>query len=196
MATYKSIAYDQPLTAGGSQVLLSTFTSDGSDASASFDSSLITSTYNEYVFRWNIIHPETTGNWMFNGSIDNGSNYNVTKTTTHFSSGQKEDGSSTGVYYMAGQDLAQGTGYVDLQHDGTGAAADECSSGFVSLFNPSSTTFVKHFSTEASASTAGSSSVHSLVQGYFNTTSAINNIQFKFSSGEIQAGTIKLYGVN
>ena len=194
MATYKSIAYS-PLSAGGSQVLLSTFTSDGSDASASFDSSLITSTYNEYLFIFASIHPETTGNWMFNGSIDNGSNYNVTKTTTHFNSGQKEDTSSTGVYYMAGQDLAQGTGYVDLHHDGTGADADQCNSGWVSLFNPSSTTFVKHFLTQASASTAGNSSVHSFVEGYFNTTSAINNIQFKFACDEIQAGTIKLYGV-
>ena len=196
MANYNAIRYNHDfLGQGGSFVLLSTFTSDGSDDNATFNNTIITDAYSEYLFIWNSIHPETDSqNWTFNGSIDNGSNYNVVKTTTFFSAELNEDGSADNVSYSTSQDLAQGAGYVDLHHDGTGADADQCTSGIMKLFNPSSTTFIKHYIAQTSASTAGNSAVNSFSAGYFNTTSAINNIQFKFASGEIQAGTVQVFG--
>jgi hypothetical protein len=181
----------------GTLIPLSTFTSDGSDDDATFNSSVITSDYDEYLFIWNSIHGESDGqNWMFNGSVDNGSNYNVTKSTSFFTAEHNEDGSATSVYYSTSQDLAQGTGYVDLNHDGVGSDNDQCTSGYMTLYNPSSTTFVKHFITRTQCSTSGNSTADSFVGGYLNTTSAVNNIQFKFSSGEIQGGTVQLFGVH
>ena len=198
MAVYNAIKYNHDFVGNaGNLTLLSTFTSDGSDSNATFDSSLITSTFEEYLFIYNNIHPETDNqNWTFNGSIDNGSNYNVTKTTTFFTAEHNEDGSADNVSYSTTQDIAQGTGYVDLHHDGTGNDNDQSASGIMRLYNPSNTTFVKHFLAQTSASTGGNSSVNSFVAGYFNTTSAINNIQFKFSSGEIQGGTVQMFGVS
>ena len=198
MAVYNAIKYNHDFVGqAGNLTLLSTFTSDGSDSNATFDSSLITSTFEEYLFIYNSIHPESDNqDWTFNGSIDNGSNYNVAKTTIFFTAEHNEDGSATNVYYSAGQDLAQGTGYVDLHHDGVGNDNDQCVSGIMKLYNPSNTTFVKHFVSQVSGMSGGNSSVNSFSSGYFNTTSAINNIQFKFASGEIQGGTVQLFGVS
>jgi len=188
--TVSGLADETPL------VLISTFTSDGSDATASFTSG-INSTYKEYLFIFNNLHPSAETNLQFNGSSDTGSNYNVTKTTTFFQTRHDEDDSPTQLAYETGKDLAQGTGFKQLvPYVGTGN--DESVSGFLKLYNPSSTTFVKHFIAQTNGyGTDGSneSCYGGFAAGYFNTTSAIDAIQFKMASGEIQGGTIDLFGV-
>jgi hypothetical protein len=189
--TVSGLADETPL------VLISTFTSDGSDATATFTSSHITSTYKEYLFVFNNIHPQTNATRVtFNFSVDNGSNYNVTKTTSMFQAYHNEAGSDANLAYETGTDLAQGTGFDFLGGD-IGNGNDQSASGIFKLYNPSSTTFVKHFVSQFNTA-AGSSNTYCtrhFKAGYANTTSAINNVQFKMSSGEIQGGTIDLFGV-
>ena len=175
--------------------LLSTFTSDGSDANATFDSSIITDAYDEYLFIFNNIHPETnSANFTFNGSIDNGSNYNVTKTTTLFQAYHNEGDSNAALEYETDYDLAQSTGY-QIVFPAVGSDADQSCSGSLRLYNPSSTTFVKHFMASGSVYNASDYNYQTYTAGYFNTTSAINNIRFQMSSDEIQGGTISVFGV-
>ena len=178
---------------GGSMVLLSTQTASSS-ANLSFASG-IDSTYKEYVFKFIDIHPQTNeADFTFNLSADSGSNYNVTKTSTMFRAFH-EEGDSANLYYTTGGDLAQGTGVQNLTHGGIGNGNDENFAGTLHLFNPSSTTFVKHFLANCNAYQADSASYNTYVAGYGNTTSAVDAIQFKMSSGNIDAGTIKMYGI-
>ena len=201
MANYNAIRYNHDfLGQGGSLVLLSTFTSDGSDANATFDNTIITDTYSEYVFIVNSLHPETNAKYLgFSPSIDNGSNYNLTNTSTMFFAYHREDnGGSTALEYGSGQDTHDGSNVL-ISGD-TGNEADECVSGIFKLYNPSSTAFVKHFVGQMNSSDGGSGTAtynfaaHSA--GYVNTTSAVNNIKFTFNSGEIQGGTIQVFGVS
>jgi len=179
---------------GGSMVLLSTQTASSS-ANLSF-ASRIDSTYKEYVFKFIDIHPQTNeADFTFNLSADGGSNYNVTKTSTMFRAFH-EEGDSANLYYTTGGDLAQGTGVQNLTHAGIGNGNDENFAGTLHLFNPSSTTFVKHFIANCNAYQVDSASYNTYVAGYGNTTSAVDAIQFKMSSGNIDAGTIKMYGIS
>ena len=153
------------------------------------------STYPIYKFEFISIHPQTDNTeFQFNMSTDSGSNYNVTKTTTMFNANHNEAGSSTGLTYDTNADIAQGTGYK-LLAGACGADADQAVSGNLFIFNPSSTTFVKHFLSTASGNHASDFAQNFFVAGYGNTTSAINAIQFQMDSGNIDAGTIKLYGI-
>jgi hypothetical protein len=173
---------------------LSTLTASSS-ATLDFTSS-IDSTYNIYKFRFINIHPATdTASFTFNGSADSGSNYNVTKTTTFFDSRHNEGDSDSGLGYSTGDDIAQGTGYQDLS-TGTGSDNDQGFSGELFLFDPSSTTFVKHFFGSGNDYSHHDYAFTKYYAGYFNTTSAINAISFKFSSGNIDSGTIEMYGIN
>ena len=178
---------------------IKTLTSDGSDSDLSFvdgtDDVVLDSTYPIYVFKFINIHPETDNtNFSVNFSVDGGSNYNVAKTTTAFNSYHDEADSGADIYYDAGRDLAQGTGIQYLTDD-LGNDNDHCGSGGLYLFNPSSTTFVKHFISKVTY-TGGSDVSYTLyVGGYGNTTSAIDAVQFSMDSGEIQGGKIKLYGI-
>ena len=157
---------------------------------------VIDSTYKEYIFFINNMHPATDGqNLMFNLSADTGSNYNVTKTTTFFRAAHNEDGSSGTINYRTGEDLAQSTGEQKLNMGTNGSYADSGSSGYLHLFDPSSTTFVKHFIARNSDAFDEPGAVDSYVAGYANTTSAVDAIRFKFGSGNIGSGTISLYGV-
>jgi len=156
----------------------------------------IDSTYKEYIFIFNNIHPATdNANLQFNMSIDGGSNYNVTKTSTHFRAYHTESGSSTGLGYRTGDDLAQGTGYQTLVLEG-GNDNDANSVGILHLFEPSSSVFVKHFIFRGITDQSGDTARETFVAGYGNTTSAINAVDFKMSSGNIDSGTIDMYGVN
>jgi hypothetical protein len=153
-------------------------------------------TYKEYLFTFNNIHPATdTANFTFNVSIDSGSNYNVAKTTTQFRAVHDEADSATSLAYETDGDLAQGTGVQILQTN-LGADNDQSASGYLHLFNPSSTTFVKHFIFTGNRSHAGNYTGNEYVAGYANTTSAVDAIQFSMSSGNIDAGDICLYGIN
>jgi len=178
----------------GSPVLLSTATASGS-ASISFTSG-IDSTYDSYVFKFINIHPATDNvSFTFNMSTDGGSNYNVVKTTTSFPANHEEN---DGAYNFGYQDfdLAQSTSYQILARL-VGTETDDNVSGSMTLFNPSSTTFVKHFisTTNNVLSISPPYSEEMFIAGYGNTTSAINAIRFQMSSGNIDAGTIKMYGI-
>jgi hypothetical protein len=181
-----------PNASGGTLTLLSTQTASNS-ATISFTTGL-DSTYDMYEFKFIDIHARTDGvDFQFNGSTDSGSNYNVTKTTTWFSSYHNEGDTITGVSYQTSLDLAQSTSFQSLDNS-TGNGADELVIGSLQLFNPSSTTYVKHFISIMNDYLSSDFSQESFVAGYFNTTSAINAIQFKMSSGNFD-GIIKLYGL-
>jgi len=176
----------------GSLVLLSTQTASSS-ASISFTSG-IDSTYKEYLFIFNSIHPSASSGLTFNGSIDNGSNYNVIKTTTLFKAHHNESDASTDLSYRTGEDLAQSTDYQRLTNYDIDTDNDSSTSGYLHLFQPSSNVFVKHFISNTNQCNFGYS-VNTYVAGYFNTTSAINAIDFKMTSGNIDDGTIQMFGV-
>lgn len=177
----------------GSMVLLSTQTASTS-ASISFTSG-IDSTYKEYMFIFNNMHPATNGtNFQFNGSSDGGSNYNVTKTTTFFKANLNEGDTDNNFGYASGNDLAQSTAYQDIA-EYTGNDNDGSVSGTLHLFSPSSTTFVKHFLANVHNLRGSDYAQNQFAAGYFNTASAINAIDFKFASGNIDAGTIQMFGV-
>jgi hypothetical protein len=181
------------LPAGGNMVLLSTQTASAS-SSISFTTG-IDSTYKEYMFIFNNIHPATDGaNFTFNLSADGGSNFNVTKTTTFWYANHSEDDSATSLGYDGGTDLAQGTGY-QIFVENLGADNDQSTSGTLHLFDPSNTTFVKHFMAVINNSIATNRTSNHFIAGYGNTTSAINAIDFKMSSGNIDAGTIQMFGI-
>ena len=155
----------------------------------------IDSTYKEYIFMFNNIHGSAASDFQINFSIDGGSNYNVTKTTTAISAYHGENDSTPDVYYITSHDLAQSTGYQRI-FNGIGNVNDESCAGILHLFDPSNTTFAKHFlGTFTGNRQANSNGVYYL-GGYFNTTSAITALDFKVDSGNIDSGTIDMYGVS
>jgi hypothetical protein len=172
-------------------VLLSTQTANSS-ATISFTTGL-DSTYDEYIFKFINIHPASQSNLTFQGSTDGGSNYNVTITSAFFAAYHNEAGTLADVAYDTNRDLAQSTSFQPISQT-TGINNDDNTTGTLTLFNPSSTTYVKHWIARTAAAD-GTYEVDSYVAGYFNTTSAINAIQFKMSTGNIDDGIIKLYGV-
>ena len=191
------------ITGLGSLVLIKEITASSS-ASIEFingtNGVVLDSTYDSYVFSFIDIHPATDDVYFqFNLSTDGGSNYNVTKTTTSFEAYHNESDSATNLRYATANDLAQSTSdqrLIDLIPTGAGED-DMCASGNLQLFNPSSTVFVKHFLSSVQANVAGSSNYSWISHnaGYANTTSAINAVRFQMNSGNIDDGTIKLYGV-
>ena len=203
MATYASIKYDMDLSSNatgiGALTLLSTQTASSS-ATISFTSG-IDSTYKEYIFKFYDVHLATDqADLQFNMSVDTGSNYNVTKTTTAFRAFHNEGGTDTNLSYHTGEDLAQGTGFQSIAYE-TDNANDSGISGYLHLYDPSNTTFVKHFIAQTSSCLDGGASygiynLNFFTAGYGNTTSAVDAVQFKMSSGNIDAGVIKMYGVS
>jgi len=176
----------------GNMVLLSTQTASNA-ASVSFTSG-IDNTYRLYIFKFIDLNPATDNACIkFNGSTDGGSNYNVTKTTTYFKAIHDEADTTTDVYYIASWDLAQSTADQGI-NVGTGSGSDESSAGELYLFNPASTTYVKHFYSRTMTLYAYDYVTDAFVGGYFNTTSAIDAVRFISSSGNFD-GTIKMYGV-
>jgi hypothetical protein len=181
---------------GSALNLISTQTASSSSA-ISFTSG-IDSTYKEYLFKFINIHPQTDDtHFTINFSSDAGSSYNVTKTTNLFVSQHAENAGFAGLSYQGSIDLAQSTAAQQLCF-GLGNDNDENMCGTLRLFDPSSTTFVKHFSSECGSPSHDTSpeQTHVFVGGYGNTTSAIDAVQFAMSSGNIDSGTIKLYGVS
>ena len=180
---------------GGSMNLISTQTASSS-ANVSFTSG-IDDTYDEYVFKFYNMHPATDDkNFQFQGSTNGGSSYGVTITSTVFRAGHNEDDSTPTFGYFAADDLAQSTSYQRLDAGRTGNDSDSGLSGTLQLFSPSSTTFVKHFIYNGNTHKSNNQSMEAFVAGYFNTTSAIDAINFQFASGNIDSGVIKLYGVS
>ena len=155
---------------------------------------VLDSTYPIYLFKIINMHPSVDNHiFEFQGNVAGGSGYNETITSTSFRAYHSE-GDSTSLAYVAGDDLAQGTDHQHLAN-GVGNGNDESLSGELWLFGLSSTTFVKHFMARCNFYEAGNMTVDHYTAGYFNTTSAIDEIQFKMASGNIDAGTFKLYGI-
>ena len=154
----------------------------------------ISSTYKEYIFILNNMHPETNDkHFTFQVNANGESGFNETITSTLFRAYHLENGSASGLDYRTANDQAQGTAYQRISEE-VGNAADESVSGILHLFDPSNTTFVKHFIARTSLNYG--SPRDTFTAGYVNTTSAIDEISFAFTSGNVDSGTIDLYGVN
>jgi hypothetical protein len=191
-ASVSAVTAFSGVTGAGTLVLLSTQTASAS-ATISFTTGL-DSTYDEYIFKFIDINPATDNAFFqFNMSTDSGSNYNVTKTTSYFNSYHNEADTDTLLGYDTNADLAQSTSFQTIAPN-IGNGADECLAGTLTLFNPSSTTYVKHFISNTNDYDGSNYTLNAFVAGYGNTTSAVNAIQFKMSSGNFD-GIIKLYGV-
>ena len=182
-----SMVFIKKLTASSSATL--SFVDGTSDV-------VLDNTYPIYLFKFIDIHPATDEAILtFNMSVDTGSNYNVTKTTTFFRANHSEDDTNADFAYRTRDDIAQGTGAQFINVDDFGVDNDQSLSGEMWLFNPSSTTFVKHFFSRVNYCHNSDLTVDSYAAGYFNTAADITAIQFIASSGNIDAGDIKLYGI-
>ena len=160
------------------------------------DSVTLDNTYKTYYFKFINIHPATDGaEFQFQGNAVGGSGFNETITSAHSNALHNESSGATELTYETNHDLAQSTNFKTITRD-IGNGNDECTSGELFLFDPSSTTFVKHFLSRANTYHNSDFTEDSFTAGYFNTTSAIDEIQFKFSSGNIDSGTIEMYGIN
>ena len=188
------------ITGLGSMVFIKKLTASSSATLSFVDGSssvVLDNTYKEYLFTFNNIHQASDGNrFLFQGSTNTGSSYGVTITSTFFKAFHNEAGSSTGLSYDGNNDLAQSTNFQQLNLDADlGADNDQSLSGTLTLFNPSSTTFVKHFLATTNFNHSADYTVQCFIAGYFNTTSAIDGMQFKMNSGNIDSGDICLYGI-
>ena len=174
-------------------VLLSTQTAD-SDASVTF-TGLMTSTYGEYIFRFYNMNPEgDSRQFSFQVNATDGADFNDSAiTSTYFRYQQSEDGVNTLLTYTDDKDQAQGTSFQPLSV-GTGSDTDESCAGELHIFNPSSTTYVKHFYAIMNEAHSSIYSMNSHVAGYINDTTAIDDIQFKFNADDFE-GKIKMWGV-
>ena len=188
------------ITGLGSMTFIKKLTASSS-ATLSFvdgaSSVVLDNTYKEYLFTFNNIHPSASANLEFNATTD-GTNYNIVKTSTAFYTTHRENGSGGALGY-SGIDEAQATGFQQLT-TGDNVATDNDGSivGNLHIFNPSNTTFVKHFISKTNfmgVDGSNKSSNSGYVAGYFNTTSALTGFQFKIRSGNIDAGDICLYGI-
>ena len=150
-------------------------------------------TYKEYIFKYYDIHPSANSMLSVNFR-DGGTNYDATKTSTMFEAYQNEAGTSTSLAYVTDYDLAQSTAVQRLGYVGT--ENDESCVGYMHLFDPANTTFVKHFISQTHGYHSSDLAINTFVSGYCNTTTAIDGVQFTMASGNIDSGTIKLYGVS
>ena len=184
--------------ATGKMILIKTLTASSSGTLSFVDgaaSVVLDATYDSYVFKFINIHPATDGAFFtFQANAAGASGFNETITSTNFRAFNKEDDSETELGYVAGSDQAQGTAFQRLTQE-IDNDNDSCSGGTLHLFNPSSTTFVKHFLSKTNSMHTDPQSVQVHSAGYINTTAAIDEIQFKMSSGNIDSGVIKLYGI-
>ena len=193
-ATIEDVTSFDNATSPATLILLSTQTASAS-ANISFTTGL-DSTYDEYIFKFINIHQATlNADFFFNMSTDGGSNYNVTKTTTYVRAYHFESDAATTLEYNTSIDLAQSTSDQYLTGGGNNTNNDDNISGSLTLFNLASTTYVKHFIATTNNITSTPYLGNNYIAGYGNTTSAVNAIQFKFDSGNIDDGIIKLYGV-
>ena len=196
---FNSSANGLETAAEGSMTLIKTLTAS-SDSTISFvhgsSSVVLDNTYPIYVFKYINMHPATNGdNIHFTVNFRDGSTaYDATKTTTFFADYNNENNSGAGIGYETAHHLAQSTSALNIAKQ-TGGGSDESNSGEMTLFNPASTTFVKHFIARTNVYLAHDVSQTQYVAGYCNVTDAIDGVQFAFSSGNIETGTIKLYGI-
>jgi len=199
MATDQDSRYNiaLPSGSGGAITLIKTVTAS-SDSTINFVNGtsdvVLDNTYRTYIFKFINIHPATDGASFSVNFRDGGSSYDATKTTTNFRAYHDEADSGTSLGYYGDEDLAQSTG-VQIIGRSVGNGNDESCAGTLHLFNPSSTTFVKHFIVNSNVYENSNYFVNYYIAGYCNVTAAIDAVQFSMSSGNIDSGTIKLYGI-
>ena len=175
-----------------SLILISTTTASSSDTVTIARG--IDDTYKEYQIHIIQAHGETDNKILQMGFRDGSTAYDATKTTTYFNAMHKEDDSSTSLGYNTDQDQAQATGFLNVS-EALGADNDQCANVIITLYDPSNTTFVKHFIARTAYVHQNDRSIDAFIAGYCNTTSAIDGVQFKMDADAIDAGTFKLYGV-
>ena len=179
---------------GGGLNLISTQTASSS-STIDFTSG-IDSTYKEYIFKFYDLHPSANAYTRFQGTTD-GTNFNTTITSTTFAAYHDEGDSFALLEYRPNADQAQGTALQPLNYaDSVGTDNDMCFVGTLHLFDPSNTTFVKHFISTCNSASQNPMPTNTFIAGYFNTTSAITGIRFQQNTGNIDIGTIKMYGVS
>jgi len=178
-----------------------------SDATISFvhgsSSVVFDSTYKEYLFTFKNMHPSANAcDFLFQFSTDSGSSYGVAMTTTCFQAYHQEDDNPANLNFRTGSvnSLGNSTNFQSISTaDGIGNDNDQCLDGFLRVYNPADTTFVKHFMANATHYTNDNASMNTFVAGYINTTSAVNGIQFKMNNGSsdqnTDSGDICLYGI-
>tara|TARA_S200002703_G_scaffold130483_1_gene117757 strand:- start:343 stop:948 length:606 start_codon:yes stop_codon:yes gene_type:complete len=186
MALGGSMTFIKKLTASSSGTL--SFVNGASNV-------VLDNTYKEYIFTFKDIHPATDEVHLTVGFRDGSTDYDATKTTSYFQAYHNENDSATALSYITSRDLAQSTDFQQIANT-IGNDNDQQTSGYLHLFNPSSTTFVKHFYSRFNIYNASEYSVDNNVAGYCNVTAAIDAVQFKMSSGNIDAGDICLYGIS
>ena len=195
---FNSSANGFETSSGTSMTLIKTVTIS-SDSTISFidgtSDVVLDSTYPVYLFKFINIHPNGDDRKFYmQGNAAGGSGFNETITSSYFRAYHKEDASTAVLSYETGADLAQSTGKKELI-DSLGSDNDQSMSGEMYLFNPSSTTFVKHFLSRCTNYHQGNFNLQVHAAGYFNTTSAIDEIQFSTNTGNFESGTMKLYGI-
>jgi len=186
------------VSGAGKMTLIKTLTASSS-ATLSFvdgtDSVVLDDTYDTYVFKFINIHPASDITFGF--QVDTGTNtsYNQTITSTTFRAYHNEADGNTSLGYASGDDQAQGSSMQPIALISN--SNDDSASGELTIYNPSSSTFVKHFIATSNGVKAlsGQFSYNMFTAGYINTTTALTRLQFKTSSGNIDAGVIKLYGI-
>ena len=182
-----------------SMVLIKTLTASSSATLSFVDGAsdvVLDDTYPVYLFKFINLHPSHNSyvDFTFQASTNTGSSYGVTSTSTWFTAYHLENDSDAAIEYNAASDQAQGTAF-EVLCDNLGNLDDASAVGSLFLFNPSSTTFVKHYLSETTYMGNDPNTLNPRKVGYFNTTSAVDAIQFKMASGNIASGTIKLYGI-
>jgi hypothetical protein len=183
----------------GSMVLIKTITLSSAAGTIDFvngaSSVVFDGTYPIYKFEFLNLHPATDDvDLTFQVDVGTGTSYAQTITSTAFQAFHGENGANEVVAYKSDRDLAQGTGFQPIAQD-SGNGNDESMSGELTIFSPSSSTFIKHFTGLGTSLYSGDASLQIHIAGYVNTTTALTRIRFKFSSGNIDSGTIKLYGI-
>ena len=176
----------------GNMIFISSQTASSS-ASLEFTTG-IDSTYDEYMIVYFGIVLEQGNEFLFDGSTDGGSNYGITKTTTYFSATHTESNNTAELSYKTGKDRSQSATFQHLTKE-LETNSDDGNAGIIHLFSPSNTTYVKHFYARTSSHSTSNAAVDAYIAGYFNTTSAIDALQFKQGGGNIESGTIAMYGI-
>ena len=177
-----------------SHTLLRTATASSS-STLSF-TSRIDSTFDVYEFHFTNMHPaDDDALFQFQVNAAGASGFNETITSTGFSSWHNEGDTSSGLGYEVNLDQGNGTGYQTILTVQAGNDADQASSGVLTLYAPSSKTYVKQFTSVGNTAHYVQYSIVLRIAGYINVTAPIDEISFKFDSGNIDAGVIKMYGV-
>jgi len=189
--------FDNGAMASGFSGAMTFIASATASSSSSLDfTSGISSTYKEYKFYFVDIHPASDQTFLqFQADTGTNTSYNQTVTSTYFTAYHDESDSGAALTYNTSYDLAQATDFITIA-DRTGTDNDQCIAGSLHVFDPASTTFVKHFLANTNCYEQSNYSSQVLVGGYFNTTTAITRFRFKMSTGNMDSGKILMFGLN